>query len=342
MSMPSFPGIYPHTRLRRLRQNAWIRDCVADVSLSASDLVWPVFIRTHDADPHIPTLPGIQRYNLDEIPYAIEDALTWGIRSYALFPCTPASLKTADGQEALNPNNLVCQATRKLRQHFGREIGLIADIALDPYTTHGHDGVIAPDNTCIDNDRTIGILAQKACMYADVGIDCVAPSDMMDGRVGAIRTSLDEAGFIDTLILSYAAKYATSFYGPFRHAVGAGALTDHPNPELHHKKTYQMDFRRTHEALIEVAQDLTEGADMIMVKPATLHLDTIHHIRTTFQRPTFAYHVSGEYACLKCADQAGILSYEDALIETLISLKRAGCHGIFSYGAVDAARILKR
>ena len=319
---------------------------MTDVTLSASDLTLPIFIRETDTDPVIAGLPDVRRYTLDEIVPYVETALSYGVRSFAFFPCTPHSVKSDDGREALNSNNLICRALSNLKKEFGSDVGCIADVALDPYTTHGHDGIITPPgqgnkNWRVDNDETRAILSQQAVVYAQAGADCVAPSDMMDGRIGAVRAALDQAGYEDTLILSYAAKYATSFYGPFRSAVGAQALSDHSEPELHHKKTYQMDFRRTGEALHEVAQDLQEGADMIMVKPALLHLDTIHIVRTTFEKPTFAYHVSGEYACLKYAHQAGVLSYDAALMEVLYSLKRAGCHGIFSYGALDAARILR-
>lgn len=335
-------GSYPTTRLRRMRQRSWIRDLVSDVRLVPSDLVQPIFIRTEDTSPDIDHLPGIRRYTVAELLPYVESALKQGVRAFALFPCTPPHLKTEDGAEALNPKNLICQGIQALKKHFQSDIGVISDIALDPYTQHGHDGVLENIHGMwqIHNDATIAVLTQQAQLYASMGADCVAPSDMMDGRVGAIRHALDEMDMSHVMILSYAAKYATSFYGPFRSAVGAGVLSQHSEPELHHKKTYQMDDRRADEALHTVAQNLHEGADMIMIKPALLHLDTIHRIRTTFQCPTFAYHVSGEFACLKYAARAGALDYGAALLEVLRSLKRAGCHGIVTYGALDAAHLL--
>lgn len=330
---------FPQTRLRRTRQYTWLRDLVVDVSLSPKDLVLPLFVRDEADEKLIPSLLGVERYSINELSPIVEKALNLGIPAVALFPKTPQSLKHDDGREALTPHNLVCEALSLLKKNFGHDIGLIADVALDPYTSHGHDGLI--NNGIVDNDATVEILTQQALTQAQAGADILAPSDMMDGRIGSIRGVLDQHGYHHTLLMSYAAKYATHFYGPFRDAVGAGSIMSIEHVELRHKKTYQMDYRRYHESLHEVAQDIEEGADMIMIKPATLMLDIIHRIKTTYSMPTFAYHVSGEYACLRLMEQQGLLNYEDALLEILYGLKRAGADGIFTYGALDAAALLK-
>lgn len=330
---------FPKTRLRRTRQYAWLRDMVADVSLTPKDLVLPLFLREESDDKEIKTLPSVERYSISELPSIVEKALTLGIPAVALFPKTPTSLKNNDGSESFNPHNLVCDALSLLKKTFGHDLGLITDVALDPYTSHGHDGII--NEAGIDNDLTVSLLTKQALTQAQAGTDILAPSDMMDGRIGAIREALDHHGYQHTLLMSYAAKYATHFYGPFRDAVGAGSIASLDHPELRHKKTYQMDYRRQHEALREVAQDIEEGADMLMIKPATLMLDILYRIKSTYSMPTFAYHVSGEYACLKLMQQQGLLVYEDALLEILYGLKRAGADGIFTYGAMDAAALLK-
>ena len=332
-------SIFPHTRLRRTRQYTWLRDMVADVSLSPKDLVLPLFIREDHDERIIQNLPGVERYALSELPKIAEKALILGIPAIALFPKTPEALKDEKGGEAFNPHNLVCEGLSLLKKHFGNDLGLIADVALDPYTLNGHDGLVKEGR--VDNDGTVDVLIKQALIQAQAGADILAPSDMMDGRIGWIRRALDDQGYHHTLLMSYAAKYATHFYGPFRNAVGAGALTSMDVPELRHKKTYQMDYRRRHEALFEVSQDIREGADMLMVKPATLMLDILYRIKSTTHMPTFAYHVSGEYACLRLMGQQGLLNYEDALLEILYGIKRAGADGIFTYGALDAARVLK-
>jgi porphobilinogen synthase len=249
-----------------------------------------------------------------------------------LFPVVPAEKKTADGREACNPANLVNRAVRKLKKEIP-EIGVICDVALDPYTTHGHDGLMGADGYIL-NDETVEVLTRQALAQAEAGVDIVAPSDMMDHRVGAIRDALDEAGFVNTCILAYAAKYASSFYGPFRDAVGSGAFLKGD------KKTYQMDPANADEALREVALDIEEGADMVMVKPGLPYLDIVSRVKETFRVPTFAYHVSGEYAMLRAAAQNGWLDYDKALMETMLSFKRAGCDGILTYAARDAAKII--
>ncbi|MBX9977117.1 MAG: porphobilinogen synthase [Alphaproteobacteria bacterium] len=330
---------YPTTQLRRNRQHDWLRDLVAETSLSPKDLVLPLFIREPSGEKMITTMPGVERHTLEDLPSIVEKALNLGIPAIALFPYTPNALKTIDGAEALNPDNLVCRALRLLKGRFGQDIGIITDVALDPYTTHGHDGVIVNDRICNTSSNTI--LAKQSLNQADAGADIIAPSDMMDGRVKEIRTALDQNGYDNTLIMSYAAKYATHFYGPFREAVGAGAIRELSHKNLQHKKTYQMDFRNTEEALHETAMDISEGADMVMVKPALLNLDIIYRIKQAFKVPTFAYHISGEYAYLKIAAQHGALDYEKSLLEVLYCLKRAGTDGIFTYAALDAAFLIK-
>ncbi len=329
---------YPTTRLRRTRQYDWLRELVAETQLSKKDFVLPLFIRTEEGEKHIKTMPGVSRYTLTELFSIVEEAIAKGLTSIALFPHTPQHLKTEDGVEALNPNNLVCSALRELKKRFGHAIGLITDVALDPYTTHGHDGVIVKDRIC--NHASNDMLVKQALNQAEAGADVIAPSDMMDGRIGAIRQALDKENYDHVLILSYAAKYATHFYGPFRDAVGAGAIRHLQSQNLQHKKTYQMDFRNSDEALHEAALDLQEGADMIMVKPALLNLDIIYRIKEKFKVPIFAYHVSGEYSVLKMAAEQGILDYEKALLEVLYSLKRAGADGIFTYAALDAVGLI--
>lgn len=327
-------GIYPHVRLRRLRSSGWIRDIVAEHRVSTDDLVLPLFVTegTNRQDP-IASLPGVARFSIDLLAKEIETAFGLGIKAFALFPVTPPEKKTMDGREAINPGNLLCRAVQSIKQALP-DAGIITDVALDPYTTHGHDGIY--ENGKILNDETVDILSQQALTLAQAGADVIAPSDMMDGRVGVIRDALDASGFHDTLILSYAAKYASGFYGPFRDAVGsAGVLKSD-------KKTYQMNPANSDEALREVALDLQEGADMVMVKPGLPYLDVIRRVKETFGAPTFAYQVSGEYAMLRAAAQNGWLDYETALMETMLAFKRAGCDAVLTYGAVDIARNLQK
>jgi len=325
---PAFPAL----RMRRLRRHSWSRRLVAECTLSASDFIWPIFVIEGQArrEP-IASMPGVDRLSIDLAVAAAADAAKLGIPVVALFSYTDPALKSADGREATNSDNLVCRAVRAIKKSVP-EIGALCDVALDPYTDHGHDGVIVDDY--VANDETLEILVRQALVQADAGCDIIAPSDMMDGRVGAIRSALEQSGFKNTLIMSYAAKYASSFYGPFREAVGsAKALTGD-------KRTYQMDPANADEALREVALDLAEGADMVMVKPGMPYLDLVRRVKDTFHVPTFAYQVSGEYAMLSAAIERGWLERDRVILESLIAFKRAGASGILTYFAVEAARLL--
>ncbi len=323
------------TRLRRNRRSAWQRRLVRENAVSVDDLIWPVFVTEGKGviEP-VASMPGVSRFSIDVLLKETEAAAKLGIPAVALFPVTPAEKKTADGREAFNPDNLVCRAVRALKDAVP-DVGLICDVALDPYTSHGHDGLMGEDGYVL-NDETVDVLVKQSLVQAEAGVDIVAPSDMMDGRIGAIRDALDEQGFANTGILAYAAKYASAFYGPFRDAVGSsGALKGD-------KKTYQMDPANSDEAIHEVALDIDEGADMVMVKPGLPYLDIIRRVKEEFRMPTAAYHVSGEYAMLKAAAQNGWLDYEKALMETLLSFKRAGCDAVLTYAARDAAKILAK
>lgn len=324
---------FPQTRLRRNRHDAWTRRLVAEHRLSVDDLIWPVFLRegSGEASP-VASMPGVSRATLDGLARHVEPAVKLGIPAIAFFPATDPAKKDAEGTEATNPGNLVCSAARLLKREFP-DLGLIGDVALDPYTSHGHDGVLR--DGYVANDESLAILARQAVVQAEAGIDIIAPSDMMDGRVAAIRAALDEAGLIHTRIMSYAAKYASAFYGPFRDALGnLGTLKGD-------KKTYQMDPANGDEAIREVEMDLAEGADMIMVKPGMPYLDIIRRVRGRFGVPTFAYQVSGEYAMIMAAAQNGWIDEERAMMESLMAFKRAGCHGILTYFAPRAARLLR-
>ena len=325
---------FPATRMRRNRHDAFTRRLVAENSLSADDLIWPVFIRPDGGGPEpIASMPGVFRVGLNDLVKHVESAVALGIPAIALFPATPLERKNAEASEALNPENLICRASRLLKKAFP-QLGLIGDVALDPYTDHGHDGVLR--DGYVANDETLDILVKQSINQAEAGIDIIAPSDMMDGRIGVIRAGLDEAGHIHTRLMSYAAKYASAFYGPFRDAIGsASALTGD-------KKTYQMDPANAEEALHEVALDLSEGADMVMVKPGMPYLDIIRRVKDRFQVPVFAYQVSGEYAMLMGAAERGWMDRERVTLESLLAFKRAGCSGILTYFALDAARLLGR
>jgi len=325
-------GGYPATRMRRNRQNDWVRRMVSENALKVDDLIWPVFVVDGDAvcQP-IDSMPGVHRYSVDRLVGAVGEAYELGIPCIALFPYTDPSLKTPDARESCNPDNLVCRAIRAIKQAYP-DIGILCDVALDPFNSDGHDGLLDGDK--ILNDETIEVLCKQALVQVDAGCDIVGPSDMMDGRIGAIRTALDGAGHDDAIIMSYAAKYASAFYGPFRDAVGSGGALKGD------KKTYQMDPANTDEALHEVALDLAEGADMVMVKPGMPYLDIVQRVKNSFAVPTFAYHVSGEYAMLKAAANNGWLDYDTAMIETLTGFKRAGADGILTYTALDAAKLL--
>jgi porphobilinogen synthase len=325
---------YPQVRMRRLRSKGWLRDMVQEHHVRASDLIWPVFIAdgTNVREP-IASMPGVERLSIDLLIDSLKRAQDIEINAFALFPATPAEKKTMDGREALNPDNLICRAIQAIKKELP-ESGVITDVALDPYTTHGHDGLVKDGK--ILNDETVEILCKQSLIQAQAGADIIAPSDMMDGRVGQIRSTLDQNGFTDTAIMSYAVKYASCFYGPFRDAVGSSGFLKGD------KKTYQMNPANADEAIREVALDLAEGADMVMVKPGLPYLDIIKAVKDTFKVPTFAYQVSGEYAMLRAAAQNGWLDYEMALAESLLAFKRAGCTGILSYGAVDFARFIQK
>ena len=339
MSRPRFAPIaasFPTTRLRRNRRDAWSRRLVAETRLDAADLIWPVFVLDGQARrEQVPSMPGVERLSNDRLLPLLEEAAALGIPAVALFPVTPPELKTADGAEAANPANLTCRAVRAVKAAIP-ELGVVCDVALDPYTTHGQDGLI-DDNGYVLNDETLAVLARQALVQAEAGCDVIAPSDMMDGRIGVIRRTLDEAGLEHTRIMSYAAKYASGFYGPFRDAVGSsGALGKRG------KETYQLDPANTDEALREVALDLAEGADMVMVKPGMPYLDVVRRVKDAFGVPTFAYQVSGEYAMIKAAALNGWLDGERVMMEALLGFKRAGCDGILAYAALEVARRLSR
>jgi porphobilinogen synthase len=322
------------TRLRRNRVAGWTRKLVAENVLTAADLVWPVFVlEGENTEEAIPSMPGVTRRTLDILLREVEAAAALGIPAIALFPVVSGDKKTADGKEAWNPNNLMCRTIRAIKKHVP-DIGVICDVALDPYTSHGHDGLL-DDSGYVVNDATVEVLCQQALVQAEAGVDIVAPSDMMDHRIAAIRDALDANGFVNTGIMSYAAKYASAFYGPFRDAVNSGGYLKGD------KKTYQMDPANSDEALREVAMDIDEGADMVMVKPGLPYLDVIRRVKDTFAMPTLAYHVSGEYAMLKAAAQNGWLDHDKAMMETMMSFKRSGCDGIFTYAACDVAKLLK-
>jgi porphobilinogen synthase len=331
-TFPAGPG-FPHVRMRRNRTDAWTRRLVAESRLSVDDLIWPVFVREDDNPEHeIESMPGVRRHTLAELVDAVGRAADLAVPAIALFPYVAADRKTPDGAEAWNPDNLVCRAIRAVKAAHP-EIGVICDVALDPFNSMGHDGIVRGGR--ILNDESVEVLCRQAVAQAAAGCDVNAPSDMMDGRVGAIRAALDDAGFQDCRILSYAAKYASAFYGPFREAVGSGgALTGD-------KKTYQIDPANSDEALREVALDLAEGADMVMVKPGMPYLDIVRRVKETFAVPTFAYQVSGEYAMLKAAAANGWLDGHKALLESLLAFKRAGADGVLTYAAVEVAGWLK-
>ena len=326
-------GKYPDIRLRRIRNSAWMRKLVSENDLSINDLILPIFIREgkNKAEP-IKTMPGVSRYTIDKLNSVMNKVKKLGIPMVALFPHTPKYKKNTLASEALNKDNLVCRAIKHIKKRYPN-IGVMCDVALDPYTSHGHDGLEI--NKKIDNDKTVEILTKQAIMQAEMGCDVIAPSDMMDGRIGVIRKALDKKNFEDVSILSYAAKYASSFYGPFRDAVGSKSnlKTD--------KKTYQMDFKNTNEAYREVGLDLKEGADIIMVKPGLPYLDIINNIKKEFRVPVFAYQVSGEYSLMKYGIKNKLIN-EDAIIESLMAFKRAGASAIVTYFALEVASKLKK
>ena len=321
----------PH-RPRRTRSSAWSRALHGETVLTPADLIWPLFITAGDTEEPIATLPGVSRWPVAEIVKRAKEARDLGIPCIALFPNTPRALRTEDGREALNPDNLMCQATRAIKDAVP-DIGVLTDVALDPYTAHGHDGLI-DGNGYVLNDATVEVLVGQSLNQARAGADIIAPSDMMDGRIGAIRDALEDAAFPNVQIMSYAAKYASAFYGPFRDAVGAAGLLQGD------KKTYQMDPANAEEALREVALDLEEGADSVMVKPGLPYLDIIVRVKQAFEVPVFAYQVSGEYAMIEAAVAAGAGDRDKLVLETLLAFKRAGCSGVLTYHALHAAKLL--
>jgi porphobilinogen synthase len=326
-------GRFPATRMRRNRRDGWTRRLVAENALSVDDLIWPIFIiEGKGQTTPVASMPGVDRVTLDRLVAHVAPVAELGVPAIALFPATPADKKNAEGTESGNPDNLICAAARILKKAFP-DVGLVGDVALDPYTDHGHDGVIR--DGYVVNDESVAILTRQALNQAEAGIDVIAPSDMMDGRVGAIRAALDEAGMIDTRIMSYAAKYASAFYGPFRDALGSGGVLKGD------KRTYQMDPANTDEAMREVEMDLLEGADMVMVKPGLPYLDVVHRVKARFGVPTFAYQVSGEYAMIMAAVRNGWLDHHKAMLESLMAFKRAGANGVLTYFAPEAARLLR-
>jgi len=328
-------GQYPHKRMRRMRRDAFSRDLMREYALSPADFIYPVFVldgsnRVED----VKSMPGVQRKTLDLLLKDAERCVDLGIPVMAIFPVIDTALKSLDAAEAYNPNGLVPRVVAELKRCFP-ELGIMTDIALDPYTSHGQDGLL-DDSGYVLNDETVAVLVRQACAHAAAGADIVAPSDMMDGRIGAVRAALDAQNFIYTKIMAYSAKYASSFYGPFRDAVGSAA-----NLGAGNKYTYQMDPANSDEALWEVGLDLQEGADMVMVKPGMPYLDIVRRVKDEFKAPTFVYQVSGEYAMLKAAAQNGWLNEQACVLESLLSFKRAGADGILTYFALNAAAWLK-
>ena len=327
---------FPLSRPRRLRRDEFTRRLVREHALSVNDLIYPVFVLEGEKRREsVASMPGVDRVSLDLLLHVAEECVQLGIPVMALFPVISANLKTPDGKEATNPKGLIPHVVSTLKKHFPN-LGIMTDVALDPYTSHGQDGLL-DETGYILNDITVEVLTQQALTQANAGVDIVAPSDMMDGRIGAIRNALEEHGHIHTRIMAYSAKYASAFYGPFRDAVGSAA-----NLGKSDKKTYQMDPGNTDEALREVALDIAEGADMVMVKPGMPYLDVVRRVKDEFKVPTFAYQVSGEYAMLKAAAQNGWLDHDAVMMESLLAFKRAGADGILTYFAIDAAKKLKQ
>ena len=330
-SSPPNPA-YPATRMRRNRRTGWSRKLVSENALTSADLIWPLFvIEGVGLREAIASMPGVERLSVDLIVEAAREAVALGIPAVALFPYTDPKLRTDDAREAFNPQNLVCRATRAIKA-AQLDLGVILDVALDPYTSHGHDGLV--HDGVILNDETVAALVRQSLVQVEAGCDILAPSDMMDGRIGAIRGALEKAGHTNTQILAYAAKYASAFYGPFRDAVGSNSTLKGD------KRTYQMDPANSDEALREVTLDISEGADMVMVKPGMPYLDIVRRVSETYQLPTFAYQVSGEYAMIMAAAQNGWLDGDKAMLESLLAFKRAGASGILTYFAPRAAKML--
>jgi porphobilinogen synthase len=325
---------YPATRLRRTRSTSWSRALYRETLLTPADLIWPLFVTDGmGVEQPIASLPGVSRWSVDAIATRAKEAVSLGIPCIALFPNTQPGLRSENGAEALNPDNLMCRAIRAVRDACGDDIGILTDVALDPYTSHGQDGLV-DERGYVGNDDTVAVLVDQALLQAEAGADIVAPSDMMDGRVSAIRMALESAGRHNVQIMAYAAKYASAFYGPFRDAVGSGGLLKGD------KKTYQMDPGNAEEALAEVAMDIAEGADSVMVKPGLPYLDIVRRVKERFEVPVFAYQVSGEYALIEAGAAAGAGDRDALVLETLLAFKRAGCSGVLTYHAPVAARLL--
>ncbi|GIZ53414.1 porphobilinogen synthase [Noviherbaspirillum aridicola] len=336
--MPTNPYAqqFPATRMRRMRRDAFSRAMMREHVVTSADLIYPVFILDgKNQRQQVASMPGVERLSVDQLLPVAEDCVALGIPVLALFPVIDPSLKTPDGLEATNAEGLVPRAVRELKQRFP-ELGILTDVALDPYTSHGQDGVINEQGYVL-NDETCEILVKQALVQSDAGVDIVAPSDMMDGRIGAIRSALEDQNHIHTRIMAYSAKYASAFYGPFRDAVGSAA-----NLGKGSKATYQMDPANSDEALREVAHDLAEGADMVMVKPGMPYLDIVRRVKDEFRVPTFAYQVSGEYAMIKAAAQNGWLDHDKTMMEAMLAFKRAGADGVLTYFARDIARLLRQ
>ena len=332
MSISDSFAAFPRTRMRRNRRSQWVRDLVAETTLTVNDLIWPLFVvEGENVVQPVGSMPGVSRLSIDRLLTAVEEAYALGIPAIALFPSIDAKLKTPDAREAINPDNLVCRTVRAVKSHFP-DVGIVCDVALDPFNSDGHDGIVV--DGYVDNELSVEMLVKQAIVQAAAGCDIIAPSDMMDGRIGSLRDGLDKEGYIHTSIMSYAAKYASCFYGPFRDAVGSGGLLKGD------KKTYQMNPANSDEALREVAIDLTEGADMVMVKPGMPYLDIVHRVKTQFGVPTFAYQVSGEYAMLRGAIDNGWLDNDKTVLESLMAFKRAGADGVLTYFALEAAKLL--
>ena len=328
---------FPFQRPRRLRRTDALLNMVSESMLSAHDFIYPMFVLPGKSQTEqVESMPGVSRYSIDLLVKEVEQCIALGIPSVALFPVSPSDVKSLHAEEAFNPNGLAQTAVREIKQRFGSDIAVITDVALDPFTVHGQDGII-DGNGYVLNEETVDVLIKQALSHADAGADIVAPSDMMDGRIGAIRQSLEEAGHTLTCIMAYSAKYASSYYGPFRDAVGSAG-----NIKGGKKTTYQMNPANTDEALTEIALDIQEGADMVMVKPGMPYLDVVYRCKHTFGVPTFAYQVSGEYAMHQAAFQNGWLNKDEVILESLLAFKRAGADGILTYFAKDAATLLKR
>ena len=332
--MNNFLSNYPLSRARRLRSNAWIRSLVCETNLNTADLILPIFITNNKKSDEIKEMPGIKRNNIDDALEIINKAKNLGIKAVALFPEIEQSKKDALGKEALNEDNLICKSVRKIKSQIS-DIGIICDIALDPYTLSGHDGVIIDKR--ISNDKTVELLCKQALANVKAGCDIIAPSDMMDGRIIEIRKYLEKHGFHETIIMSYAAKYSSNFYSPFRSAISASKKLGKDK-----KNSYQMQFANIEEAVYEVSMDIKEGADIILIKPGMPYLDVLNYVKKTFKYPTFSYQVSGEYAMIKNGILSGLFKKEDIILETLTCFKRAGADAILSYFAIDAAQILKK